>query len=189
MDRLSGGRVLFNLVAGNDDADLKADGVKITGAEKYAQATEFARIWKDLLQGKEINFSSKYYELENSKLLKLPLQKDGIPLFFGGSSDPALELSAELIDKYLSWAEPPEKVKEKFDIVRQRAKKYGREDKISFGVRLHIIVRETDEEAWAVAKKLISRLDEKTIAAAKKYLRSYQSEGQKRLNDLYDSSN
>ncbi|MBR1375204.1 MAG: LLM class flavin-dependent oxidoreductase [Cardiobacteriaceae bacterium] len=189
MDRLSGGRVLFNLVAGNDDADLKADGVQIIGAEKYAQATEFARIWKDLLDGKEVNFKSKYYDIEGAKLYKQPLQIDGIPLFFGGSSEPALELSAELIDKYLSWAEPPEKVKEKFDNVRQRAKKYGREDKISFGVRLHVIVRETDEEAWEAARKLISRLDDKTIADAKKYLRSYQSEGQKRLNDLYDKAN
>ena len=188
MDRLSGGRVLFNLVAGGDNADLQADGVFYDHDERYVQATEFARIWRALLRGETVNSSSNYYHIKNAKLYNLPLQEE-VPLFFGGSSEPAQELSGELIDKYLSWGEIPQKVKEKFDIVRQKAKKYGREDKISFGVRLHVIVRETDEEAWKQAEKLISKLDKKQIEETKKYLNSYYGVGQERLNELYKTAN
>src|SRR5690606_34610236 len=93
-----------------------------------------------------------------------PHQKPHPPLFFGGSSDTAIDVASRTIDKYLTWGEPPAQVAEKIGRVRARAEAAGRV--VSFGIRLHVIVRETAAEAWAAADKLISRLDDETIARA-----------------------
>src|ERR1700709_881197 len=93
-----------------------------------------------------------------------PVQAPYPPLYFGGSSDDALDLAAEQIDVYLTWGEPPAAVAEKIKDMRERAAKRGRT--LKFGIRLHVILRETTEAAWAAADALISKLDEETIAKA-----------------------
>lgn len=187
LDRLSGGRVLFNLVAGGDEGDLRADGITLSHDERYKQAIEFVEIYNALMQGKTINrFRGKYYEINDAKLGFLPLQLPRPPLFFGGSSPIAHELAGKYVDKYLSWGEPPQQVKEKIDNVRAIAQKYGRE--VSFGVRFQIIVRESKEEAWSAANKLISKLDKATIADATQHLKGFDSVGQQRMNALYASA-
>jgi alkanesulfonate monooxygenase len=87
------------------------------------------------------------------------------------------------VELYLTWGEPPEEVAKKFDDVRQRAAKLGR--KVKFGVRLHVIPRETNEEAWAAADDLIKHLDDATIAKAQAGLASMDSEGQRRMRELH----
>ncbi len=183
LDRLSGGRTLFNLVAGGDEEDLQADGIFLNHTQRYEQAIEFTKIWKGLLEGKCINFEGKYYKIKNSKLFYPPLQTPHPQLFFGGSSKIAHQLAGEYVDKYLSWGETPQKMKEKIDAIKLEAAKHNR--KVTFGARFHIIVRESEEEAWRAAKKLISKLDEKTIKQARKDMESYVSVGQQRMNDLY----
>ncbi|TGT14677.1 LLM class flavin-dependent oxidoreductase, partial [Mesorhizobium sp. M3A.F.Ca.ET.174.01.1.1] len=95
-----------------------------------------------------------------------PVQTPYPPLYFGGSSDAGSQVAAQEIDKYLTWGEPPADVERKLDAVRELAEKAGR--KLSFGIRLHVIARETTEQAWAAADRLISRLDDATIASAQK---------------------
>ena len=76
----------------------------------------------------------------------------------------ALELAAEQVDTYLTWGEPPAAVKEKVETMRAKAAARGRT--LNYGIRLHVIVRETNQQAWAAAEELIQYVDDATIAAA-----------------------
>jgi alkanesulfonate monooxygenase len=112
-----------------------------------------------------------------------PVQKPHPPLWFGGSSPAAHDMAGEHIDTYLTWGEPPAAVARKIADIRARAAAHGRT--IRFGIRLHVIVRETEEEAWAAADKLISKLDDETIARAQASFSKMDSEGQRRMAALH----
>ena len=183
LDRLSGGRTLINVVTGGDPVENKGDGLFLNHAERYEITREFLEIYRRLMGGETVNYTGKHMQVEGAQILFPPVQKDGPPLYFGGSSDEALDVAAEQIDKYLSWGEPPAQVAEKITLVRQRATAAGRQ--VSFGIRLHVIVRETAEEAWGAADRLISHLDDETIAAAQNIFARMDSAGQRRMNALH----
>ena len=186
LDRFSNGRVAFNLVAGGDKSELEGDGLFQDSEERYEAAAEFIDLWKDILKAsyeKEVvNFDGKYYKTTNAKLLYPPVQRPHPPLFFGGSSQKAHELAAQKVDLYITWGETPQAVKAKIDDVKEKALKYGRT--IQFGIRLHVIVRETEEEAWEAAEKLISKLDDEKISASQNALQKLDSEGQRLMTAL-----
>ena len=97
---------------------------------------------------------------------------------------PAHELAAAQTDVYLTWGEPLEQAAEKIADVRRRAAAKGRE--VKFGLRIHLIVRETEAEAWAVADKLIAHLSDEAIAAAQqKFGQESDFVGQKRMSALH----
>lgn len=183
LDRLSGGRALFNLVTGGAPDELAGDGLHLSHAERYEAADEFTRIWRSLLAGETVDFAGKHIQVEGAKLLYPPIQQPHPPLYFGGSSEAAHELAGEQVDLYLTWGEPPAAVAEKLDDVRRRAAKHGR--KVRFGIRLHVIVRETNDEAWRAAERLISHLDDETIARAQESFARYDSVGQQRMAALH----
>ncbi|MGW8172247.1 MAG: FMNH2-dependent alkanesulfonate monooxygenase [Stutzerimonas stutzeri] len=183
LDRLSGGRALFNLVTGGDPDELAADGLHLTHAERYEASVEFTRIWRRVLEGETVDYNGKHLQVKGAKLLYPPIQQPHPPLYFGGSSDAAHELAAEQVDLYLTWGEPPEAVAEKIAQVREKAARHGRT--VRFGIRLHVIVRETDAEAWAAADQLISHLDDDTIARAQASLARIDSVGQQRMAALH----
>jgi alkanesulfonate monooxygenase len=186
-DRLSGGRLLINLVTGGDANELAGDGQFLPHAERYAEATEFMTIWREILArshtGEPLDFEGRHLKVQGAKLLYPPLQRPYPPLFFGGSSPEAHELAAQQLDTYLTWGEPPAAVAQKVADIRQRAAKYGRT--LSFGIRLHVIVRETEDEAWRAASELISYLDEETVARAQATFSKMDSEGQRRMAALH----
>jgi alkanesulfonate monooxygenase len=103
-------------------------------------------------------------------------------VFFGGSSEEAHELAAEQVDTYLTWGEPPAAVATKLADVRVRAQARGRT--LEYGIRLHVIVRETEDEAWAAAAELVQHIDEKVLAAAQAKFASMDSVGQRRMAEL-----
>ncbi|MGU3522253.1 FMNH2-dependent alkanesulfonate monooxygenase [Enterobacteriaceae bacterium C23F] len=183
LDRLSNGRALFNLVTGSDPQELAADGVFLDHTERYEASAEFTHIWRRLLEGETVDFDGKFQKVRGAKLLFPPVQQPRPPLYFGGSSEVAQELAAEQVDLYLTWGEPPEQVKEKIVQVREKAARHGR--KVRFGIRLHVIVRETNAEAWAAADRLISRLDDDTIAKAQAAFARTDSVGQQRMAALH----
>ncbi|SEQ22650.1 alkanesulfonate monooxygenase [Azotobacter beijerinckii] len=183
LDQALKGRLLLNVVPGGDATELAADGVFLDHDERYEAADEVLTVWRDLLQGKTVDFAGKHVTVEGAKNFFPPVQKPYPPLYFGGSSKAAHELAAKHVDAYLTWGEPPAAVAEKIADVRERAKKYGRT--VRFGVRLHVIVRETSEEAWAAAERLISHLDDETIAKAQSNYASMDSEGQRRMAALH----
>ncbi|RFO95558.1 alkanesulfonate monooxygenase, FMNH(2)-dependent [Rhodoferax lacus] len=186
-DRLSGGRLLINLVTGGDQAELEGDGVYLDHAARYEQSAEFIRIWREILtrshEGKSFDFQGKHLSVKGAKLLYPPLQNPHPPVYFGGSSPAAHDLAAEQVETYLTWGEPPAEVAKKVADVRARAAKLNRT--VQFGIRLHVIVRETEAEAWAAADALISRLDDKTVATAQSAFAKMDSEGQRRMAALH----
>lgn len=185
LDRISGGRALFNVVTGADPADLAGDGNKLGHAERYEQTDEFLSVWRSILSQEELAFEGKYYSAHGKDLSFPPVQRPYPPIWFGGSSDAGIAVAARHADTYLSWGEPPAMLAEKIARVRKRAREEGRQ--IRFGLRIHLIVRETEEEAWAAADRLISRVTEEQIEAAKHEFQSVsQSVGQKRMTALHE---
>ncbi|SFE99661.1 FMNH2-dependent alkanesulfonate monooxygenase [Paracidovorax wautersii] len=186
-DRLSGGRLLINLVTGGDRVELEGDGVFLDHAKRYEQAAEFLRIWREILarshEGGTLDYEGEHLSVKGAKLLFPPLQKPYPPVYFGGSSAPAHELAAEQVDAYLTWGEPPAEVARKVADVRQRAARLGRT--VRFGIRLHVIVRETEAAAWAAAEDLISRVKDETVVQAQAVFARMDSEGQRRMAALH----
>ncbi|MGE9552107.1 FMNH2-dependent alkanesulfonate monooxygenase [Erwinia amylovora] len=183
LDRLSEGRLLINVVTGGDPVENKGDGIFLSHAERYQVTREFLEVYCRLLKGDKVDFSGEHIRVEGAEVLFPPVQENGPPLYFGGSSDEAIDVAASQIDTYLTWGEPVEQVAEKLAVVRQRAEERGR--KLSYGIRLHVIVRETEQEAWAAADRLIAHLDEDTIASAQKIFSRMDSTGQARMSALH----
>lgn len=183
LDRLSNGRALFNLVTGGDADELAGDGVFLDHRERYEESAEFTRIWRRVLEGETLDYEGKHVRVRGARLMFKPVQQPRPPLWFGGSSEPAQDLAAEQVDVYLTWGEPPAQVKEKIEQVRAKAAAQGRS--VKFGIRLHVIVRETNEEAWRAADRLISHLDDATIARAQAALARTDSVGQQRMAALH----
>ncbi len=209
-DRLSNGRLLINLVTGGDRAELEGDGVFLDHAQRYEQSAEFIRIWREILtrshEGETFDYDGQHLQVKGAKLFFPPLQHPHPPVYFGGSSEAAHELAGEQVDTYLTWGEPPAEVAKKVADVRARAAKYdsphaalppegapsglGRPGArsgrpIAFGIRLHVIVRETDAEAWAAADALISKLDDDVVNRAQAAFAKMDSEGQRRMAALH----
>ena len=183
LDRLSGGRLLINVVTGGDPVENKGDGIFLPHDERYAVTREFLDVYKALLAGETVNYSGKHISIEDGRLLFPPVQDSGPPLYFGGSSGAGTEVAAQAIDKYLTWGEPPAQVADKIGTVAAAAARQGR--RLTYGIRLHVIVRETNEEAWRAADDLIRYLDDDTIAAAQKIFARMDSVGQNRMSALH----
>ena len=183
LDRLSNGRALFNLVTGGDPEELAGDGVFLDHRERYEESAEFTRVWRRVTEGETVDYEGKHVNVRGARLLFKPVQQPRPPLWFGGSSDAAQDLAAEQVDVYLTWGEPPALVKEKIEQVRAKAAAQGRT--VRFGIRLHVIVRETNEEAWQAADRLIAHLDDATIAKAQAAFARTDSVGQQRMAALH----
>lgn len=183
LDRLSEGRLLINVVTGGDPVENKGDGIFLNHTERYEVTDEFLNVYRRLLAGEKVDYEGKHIKVEGAEVLFPPVQENGPPLYFGGSSDAAIDVAGDHIDAYLTWGEPPAQVAEKLEVVKARAKSKGRE--LQYGIRLHVIVRETEEEAWAAADKLIAHLDDDTIAQAQQIFSRMDSTGQARMSALH----
>ena len=181
-DRLSGGRLLVNVVTGGDPKEAAAEGVFLGHDERYEVTGEFLHVWRSVLAGETSSYQGKHIKVQDARVYYPATQQPYPPLYLGGSSPAAMEIAAEHIDVYLTWGEPPAQVAEKIAQMRKLAEAKGR--KIRFGIRLHIIVRETNEEAWRAADELIRYIDKDTIARAQSGLSKFDSEGQKRMASL-----
>lgn len=182
LDRISDGRLLINIVTGGDPVENKGDGIFLSHGERYEITREFLHVYQGLLAGETVNYSGKHIRIEDGRLLYPPAQQK-IPLYFGGSSDAGIDVAAETVDKYLTWGEPPADVAAKVAKVKAAAAAKGRT--LTFGIRLHVIVRETSAEAWRAADKLIENVDDSTIAAAQKIFARMDSVGQSRMSALH----
>jgi len=185
-DRFSNGRLLINIVTGGDPSENTGDGIFLPHDERYQITREFLQVWKQLLQGENLTYQGRHIQIEKGQLLFPPVQRPHPPLYFGGSSDAGIEVAAEEVDTYLSWGEPPALVAEKLNRAADAAEHRGR--KLSFGIRLHVIVRETAAKAWEAAEDLIRYVDDATIAKAQKTFSQMDSVGQRRMAALHSGS-
>ncbi|GAB0118179.1 FMNH2-dependent alkanesulfonate monooxygenase [Acidisoma sp. 7E03] len=183
LDRMSGGRLLVNVVAGGDPSELKGDGVWLDHTERYEATDEYLTVWRRMLAGETFDFTGKHIKVEGAKLLFPPVQQPHPPLYFGGSSGTGQAVAAKHADVYLTWGEPPADVADKIAAARGAAAQQGRT--MSFGIRLHAIVRETEEEAWSAAADLIRYVDDRAIETAQKAFARFDSVGQQRMAQLH----
>jgi alkanesulfonate monooxygenase len=182
-DRLSEGRLLVNVVTGGDPNEAEGDGIFLGHDERYQVTDEFLDVWRRVLAGDTVDFVGKHIKVKGAKLLYPPVQTPHPPLYFGGSSTAAHALAAEHIDVYLTWGEPPAAVAAKIADIKKRAAARGRT--LKFGIRLHVIVRETTAQAWEAAHELIKHVDDAAIAAAQSAFGRFDSEGQRRMSELH----
>jgi alkanesulfonate monooxygenase len=185
-DRLSYGRLLLNIITGGDPVELAGDGTHLSHDERYEVTDEFLTVWRELLCGKEVTFKGKHIDIRGGKLLLPSVQQPYPPLYFGGSSPAALQVAAKHVDLYLTLGEPPQMMAEKFAEVRRLAAEHGRT--MRFGVRLHVIVRDTNEKAWTAAYDLLKYVDDKVIAATQEKLARFDSVGQSRMKGLHNGN-
>ena len=164
LDRLSDRRALINVVTGGDPVENVDDGGPPGHAERYQLTSEFLTVYRRLLAGETVDFTGRHFQVDGAQLPFAPVQEGGPPLWFGGSSAEASKIAAATIDRYLTWGDPPAQVAEKIAAVRALAAARGR--RISFGIRLHVIVRRTVAAAWAAADELIEHFSDATIAHA-----------------------
>lgn len=174
-DAFSQGRLLFNVVNGND-AGLAALGIHYQHDERYDFSKEYWTTFQQNYLGDRSGFQGQYINISPraegpSPMGKWhgPTQKQGIPLWGAGTSEKGMQHSVELLDVYLSFANTPPKLGEKFAKVAAKAAEIGRT--LEYGTRLQIIVRETEEEAWAYAQSLLDKVDvDYAINAVKRQL-------------------
>eukprot|EP01034_Spumella_vulgaris_P018802 gene18802-24038_t len=159
---------------------LGAYGMMLPHDERYDMADEYLQLWHRLFAGESVTHKGKYFSTEGAKLA-LPVSETIAPppLWFGGSSDKAIDVAAKHVDTYLSWGETPEQIRHKIETVRVRAAQYGRE--LQYGIRLYVIVRDTDEQAWEAAADLYARMDDTAIAANQRFVGKSDSVGQQRM--------
>jgi alkanesulfonate monooxygenase len=185
-DRISGGRLLINVVTGGDPVELAGDGLHLSHDDRYELTDEFLTVWRQIAAGEISDFQGDYLNIQGGKLLFPPVQKPHPPLWFGGSSAIAQRIAAKHVDAYLTWGESPQQVGEKIASVRRLAEAEGRT--LRFGIRLHVIVRETESQAWDAANNLIRYVDEQAIANAQQAYSRMDSEGQRRMQQLHNGS-
>ncbi|MEV7450811.1 LLM class flavin-dependent oxidoreductase [Streptomyces nigra] len=179
--RHTGGRLLLNVVTGGESQEQRAYGDFLDKDDRYRRTGEFLQIVRGLWEGKSVDLVGEHLQVEDARLARVP---DPVPdVYFGGSSPLAGEIAARHADVYLTWGEPPAAVAEKIAWVRDLAGKQGREPR--FGIRLHVITRDTAEQAWAEARRLLDGFDTETVRAVQAGLARSESEGQRRMLALH----
>jgi alkanesulfonate monooxygenase len=182
------GRVRINVVTGSNPAENAMYGDMESHAERYARTREFIAIMRDLWRGVPIDHDSPRYPFRGAIVSPVPPQP--IPIYLGGHSDDAQQIAAELADVYLIWGDTLEGVDKRLTSMRAQEAKATRlvDSPLRYGLRCHVVVRETEEEAWKAADRLISRIDP---AVRRKFIETtatVDSEGQRRQLALAGSA-
>ena len=179
--RMSGGRLLMNVVTGADTEELARFGDWLDHDERYARTGEFLDVLRGSWSGEPFDFEGAHYRVREATTRAVP---DPIPeVYFGGASPAAEQVAAAKVDVYLAWGEPPEMVAQRVERVRQLAAEQDRT--LRFGIRFHVITRDTSAAAWAEADRLLDSVPDEAVAAAQADFARTQSVGQQRMASLH----
>jgi alkanesulfonate monooxygenase len=180
--RHSDGRLLLNVVTGGEPHEQRAYGDYLDKEARYARTAEFLHVVRQLWTSDEpVSFAGEHIRIEGAALNNPP---DPVPaVFFGGSSAAAGPVAARYSDVYLTWGEPLAAVGEKLDWIRGLAADSGRV--LQYGLRIHVISRNTSEEAWAEADRLLAAVDPADVERVQASLGRSESEGQRRMLSLH----
>jgi alkanesulfonate monooxygenase len=179
--RLTNNRLLLNVVTGGSAAEQRAYGDFLDHDARYERTDEFLTIVRGVWKGKGFSYEGKHYRLENAGLSK-PLAHPPT-IYFGGASAAAERVAAKHADVYLAWGETPPMLRERIRAVKAQAATHGRS--LRFGVRLHVITRDSSEEAWAEARRLLDRIPPGAIEEAQRQFAASESVGQARQVGLH----
>jgi len=177
----TGGRLLLNVVTGGDSAEQNSYGDWLGKDERYVRCGEFLSVVRGLWAGEVVDLDGEHIKVAHAALGRQP---DPVPpVYFAGSSPAAIDIAARHADVYLTWGEPPAQVAEKLDRVRAAASAQGRT--IRCGIRLHVVSRDTAEEAWRAADFLLDGISDEAIAKVHAAMAKTESEGQRRMLELH----
>lgn len=181
LDHILEGRLTINII----NSDLP--GYKEEGQLRYARCVEVIEILRQSWNSDQIKVDGSVYKLDLPSDPVKPYQQNGGPLlYFGGISDEAREVCAKHCDVFLMWPEREESIYATMKDLSARAARYERT--IDFGLRVHVIVRETEEEARAYTKKLMSEFDAAQGLKLKNRTQDAQSVGVLRQNELREQA-
>ncbi len=168
-DRLSGGRFAVNLIAGQSEIEARAEGMTFGKDDRYALMDEDVTIMKALWsQPNGVDFDGRFHQLKGARVAPQP---ERMPRFYlGGGSREAWEISAKHADVHLFWGDTPARIRENMAVIRGMAARHGRQ--IDFGMRLQILCRETEREAWDAAHELVRDVTE----GQARYIRTHFAE-------------
>lgn len=184
LQRISGGRLLLNMVAGGDADEQHRYGDWLAHDDRYARAGEFLDIMAGVWDGRPYDFEGEHYHVRAALLTRPPEQRPEV--FLGGSSAAAQRAAVSHADVYLAWGESPQRLAALFKEVSREADACGRS--LRFGTRFHVIARESSAQAWAEADRLVAGLDPATVEAAQRRFGRTESEGQRRMAEALHSS-
>ncbi|UGQ12865.1 LLM class flavin-dependent oxidoreductase [Yinghuangia sp. ASG 101] len=180
--RFAGGRLRLNVVTGGDPAEQRAYGDHLPHGERYARTDAYMAALRALLDGRRVDSDDSHVRLEGARLVD-PATEHPVPLYFGGASPAAEGVAARRADVQLLWGEPPSAIAERIDRVRERA--HGVRRALRFGLRVHVVTRDTSEEAWREADRILSGFDPAAIRASQERFATMDSTGQARMTALH----
>ncbi len=164
LDHFSGGRLAVHIISGGDDDEQRKDGDYLHHDERYARTDEYVDILKRVwTSDRPVDHEGKYYKFKAAFSDVKPLQKPNIPIYFGGSSDAAIEIAGKHADIYALWGEPLDEAVRTITKVRAVAARHNRSLRISLSLRP--ILAPTEDEAWARAERIIQTI-QRTRGAA-----------------------
>lgn len=182
-DAFTKGRLYLNLIAGLSAGDAKSEGQPESKEIRYEQLEEEVTLIKKLVSERNVTFNGKYYQVNAPVVSPLATQKPHPPFFLGGGSEQALEISAAHSSTHLFWGDEPEKIKGQIIDIRNRAAVHNRESDINFAMRLQIIVRDSESEAWEAAEQLVAGTEERAKQHTER-LKSFDSAANNRQVEL-----
>ncbi len=161
VDRLSSGRASVHIIAGANDAELRADGDYLTKEERYIRCREYVNIMRDTWKATSpITHDGKYYKFEKSLAEVKPFNGHSMPVFWGGSSETAVTVGTEVADIYALTGDTMAGAREMVEKVRAGAKTAGRN--VDMLMTIVLILGSTEEEAWKKADGVLERIIENT---------------------------
>ena len=180
LDRMLGGRLTVNIIS----SDLP--GAPLASEARYRRTAECMQILRSLLDGKPVAGTGEFYPLEIEPPGAATVSSRAPLLYFGGLSEHAREVAAREADVFLMWPEPLPAVRGLIEDMRARARRHGRS--LRFGYRVHVIVRETEDEARAAARQLVSQLAPEDGEAIRRRSLDHASIGVRRQAELREGS-
>jgi alkanesulfonate monooxygenase len=179
--RISGGRLLLNIVTGGDAEEQHRFGDWLDHDTRYDRTAEFITVLRGAWSGAPFDFHGEHYDIVGATTVRPPSPTPEI--FFGGASPAAEAVAARHADVYLTWGETPAQVAERIGRMRELAEAAGRT--LRFGIRLHVISRDSAADAWAVTERMLEAMSDDVIASAQRQFSRGESVGQRRMSELH----
>jgi alkanesulfonate monooxygenase len=161
LDQITGGRVAIHVISGGDEVEQQRDG-DFLGHERYARTDEYVDILRRIWTSETpIDHEGTFYRLKGGFAEVKPVQKPHIPIYFGGSSDAAIEVAGKHADIYALWGETHAQVRETIGKVRASAARHGRDPQsIRFSLSFRPILGQTEAEAWKRALTIVETIQQ-----------------------------
>jgi alkanesulfonate monooxygenase len=161
-DQMSGGRICINLIAGQNESEVEGEGVRYPKEQRYALMDEEVTLLKMLWTTRgPVDFAGQFHTLKGAVVRPRIFQQPHPKFYLGGGSHQAWEISAKHSSVHLFWGDTPERIKQNIAEIRSMAKAHRREQEIGFGMRLQVICRENERDAWDAAETLIKDAPER----------------------------